>query len=52
MQRYFPAVCEGWYLEAEWGNQHGNAQLKAVRYEEMLELSNKIIKKIEFMGYF
>lgn len=50
IQRYFPAVCEGWYLEAEWGNQHGNAYLKQVHYEDMLDLSNKIIAKIEFMA--
>jgi hypothetical protein len=49
IQRYFPAVCEGWYVEAEWGNQHGNAHLKQVQYEDVLDLSNKIIAKIEFM---
>ena len=48
-QSYGPAVCEGWKLEAEWGNQRGNAQLKEVRYEDMLVLSNRINENLSFL---
>jgi hypothetical protein len=41
-REYSMALCEMWYLEAEWGQQRGNAHLKEVRYEELLELSGRM----------
>jgi hypothetical protein len=48
-QKYGPAVCKGWELEAEWGNRYGNAQLKEVRYEDALALSKSINQNLSFL---
>jgi hypothetical protein len=42
IREYSQALCEMWYLEAEWGSKHGNAHLKEVRFEDVLDLNGKM----------
>lgn len=41
-REYASALCKAWYLEAEWGQKHGNANLRQVRYEDVLELASQM----------
>lgn len=42
IREYSQALCEMWYLEAEWGSKHGNAHLKEVCFEDVLDLNGKM----------
>lgn len=39
---YGEGVCRYWYLEAEYGMQHGNTRMREVRYEDVERLNRQV----------